>query len=119
MAIARLVQKNERLQRRKLRIRNRIEGTPDRPRLCVFRSLKHIYAQIIDDSTGRTVASASSLALHVSGGNIEAAKAVGKALAEQAKEQSIGKVRFDRNGRLFHGRVKALAEAAREAGLEF
>jgi large subunit ribosomal protein L18 len=119
MAIARLVQKNERLYRRKLRIRNRVTGTAERPRLCVFRSLKHIYAQIIDDSTGLTLASASSLDLHISGGNVDAAKAVGTAVAERAKEKSIGKVCFDRNGRLYHGRVKALAEAAREAGLEF
>ncbi|MDX9971809.1 MAG: 50S ribosomal protein L18 [FCB group bacterium] len=119
MAIARLIQKNERLQRRKLRIRKSVIGTIERPRLCVFRSLKHIYAQIIDDSTGRTLASASSLDQKISGGNVEAAKAVGKAVAERAKEKSISKVCFDRNGRLYHGRIKALADAAREAGLEF
>jgi large subunit ribosomal protein L18 len=119
MAIARLEQKKERLQRRKFRIRNRVEGTLARPRLMVFRSLKHIYAQIIDDAAGKTLASASSVALKIPGGNVEAAKAVGKALAEQAKERSISQVCFDRNGRLYHGRVKALAEAAREAGLEF
>jgi large subunit ribosomal protein L18 len=111
--------KNARLQRRRNRIRRRITGTPERPRLSVYRSLKHIYAQIIDDTTGRTLAAASSLALDVPGGNVEAAKAVGKAIAEKAKECAVQKVVFDRNGRLYHGRVKALADAAREAGLEF
>jgi large subunit ribosomal protein L18 len=94
-------------------------GTSERPRVRVYRSLKHIYAQIIDDSTGRTVAAASSLALKIPGGTVEAAKSVGKALAEQAKGKAITKVCFDRGGCLYHGRVKALAEAAREAGLEF
>jgi large subunit ribosomal protein L18 len=106
-------------ERRRLRARQRVEGTPERPRLCVFRSTKHIYAQVIDDSTGRTLAAASSSSIKVSGGNIEGAKAVGKAIAEKAKEVSVTKVCFDRGGNLFHGRVKALADAAREAGLEF
>jgi large subunit ribosomal protein L18 len=107
------------LARRKLRVRKDITGTPDCPRLSVRRSLKHIYAQLIDDSSGSTLASASSLALKIDGGNVDAAKEVGKALAETAKAKSIERVRFDRNGRLYHGRVKALADAAREGGLRF
>jgi large subunit ribosomal protein L18 len=81
--------------------------------------LKHIYAQVIDDSTGRTLASASSVALKMTGGTVDAAKSVGKALAEKAKAASVERVCFDRNGRLYHGRIKALADAAREAGLDF
>ena len=111
--------KNMRLARRKHRIRNRVEGTTARPRLTVRRSLKHIYAQIIDDSAGKTLAASSSVALNVAGGNIEGAKAVGKALADEAKKASIETVCFDRGGRLFHGRIKALADAAREGGLQF
>ena len=107
------------LARRKRHVRKQISGVPDRPRVTVYRSLKHIYAQVVDDTTGRTVASASSRGLDVSGGNIEGAKQVGKALAEHAKAAGVTRVCFDRNGRLFHGRVKALADAAREAGLEF
>ncbi|HOD50926.1 MAG TPA: 50S ribosomal protein L18 [Candidatus Hydrogenedentes bacterium] len=106
-------------ERRRLRVRQRVNGTAEQPRLCVFRSTKHIYAQIIDDSAGRTLASASSVSAKVPGGNIEGAKAVGKAIAEKAKAASITRVCFDRGGNLFHGRVKALADAAREAGLEF
>ena len=83
------------------------------------RSVSHIYAQIIDDTTGYTLAAASSLALKIKGGNIEAAKAVGKAIGEAAVAKSIGSVCFDRGGRLYHGRIKALADAAREAGLQF
>lgn len=109
----------ELLERRKFRVRKKISGTAERPRLRVTRSLKHIYAQIIDDVSGRTLASASSVVLKIAGGNVEAAKAVGKALGENAKAQSIEKVCFDRGGNLFHGRVKALADAAREAGLQF
>ena len=105
--------------RRIRRIRKRLEGTPERPRLRVTRTLKHIYAQIIDDSKGITLASASSVALKISGGNVDAAKAVGKAIGEAAKAKSIESVCFDRGGRLYHGRVKALADAAREAGLQF
>lgn len=111
--------KRERLDRRRRRVRVKVSGTTERPRLAVRRSLKHIYAQIIDDSTGRTLASASSVGLKVAGGNVDGAKAVGKALAERAKAASVGSVSFDRAGRLYHGRVKALGDAAREAGLEF
>lgn len=106
------------LARRKLRVRKNISGTGECPRLTVRRSLKHIYAQLIDDSTGKTLASASSVGLKIYGGNVDAAKAVGKALAESAKSKSIASARFDRNGRLYHGRVKALADAAREGGLQ-
>ena len=101
------------------RVRKKISGTPARPRLSVYRSLNHIYAQIIDDTTGRTLACASSVALKIGGGNIESAKAVGRALGEAALARSIEKVSFDRGGRLYHGRIKALADAAREAGLQF
>jgi large subunit ribosomal protein L18 len=107
------------LERRRKRVRKHITGTTKRPRVSVYRSLKHIYAQIVDDSTGQTLVAASSLALKVPGGNVEAAKAVGKALAEKAREKAITQVCFDRGGRLYHGRVKALADAAREAGLQF
>jgi len=107
------------LERRKKRVRKAISGTAERPRLTVFRSIKHIYAQAVDDETGATMAAASSLALNVPGGSIEGAKAVGKALAENAKQKGIQRVCFDRNGRLYHGRIKALADAAREAGLQF
>lgn len=107
------------LDRRKRRVRKRVTGTTERPRLCVSRSTKHIYAQIIDDTTGKTLAAASSVALKIAGGNIDAAKQVGKSLAEKAKEQNVGTVCFDRGGRLYHGRVKALADAARETGLQF
>lgn len=103
------------------RIRRKISGTPERPRLAVFRSLKHIYAQIIDDVAGRTLATASSGEKGVSfdGGNIGGAKEVGRLVAERAKEKGIKNVVFDRGGYQYHGRVKALADAAREAGLEF
>jgi large subunit ribosomal protein L18 len=106
------------------RIRKNLTGTPERPRLSVFRSLKHIYAQVIDDRSGRTLVSASTLdhALRAEtkgGGNVAAAKAVGKALAERARSAGITRVVFDRGGYRYHGRVQALAEAAREAGLEF
>jgi large subunit ribosomal protein L18 len=107
------------LERRKKRVRKSIAGTAQRPRVTVFRSLKHIYAQAVDDESGATLAAASSVALKIPGGSIEGAKAVGKAFGESAKEKGIQSVCFDRNGRLFHGRVKALADAAREAGLEF
>ena len=107
------------------RIRKKMEGTGERPRLNVYRSVNHIYAQVIDDSKGATVVSASSLEggkdgkKHLTGGNIASAKKVGKAIAERAKEKGITQVVFDRGGYLYHGRVKALAEAAREAGLKF
>lgn len=107
------------LERRKKRVRKKVLGTSEHPRLSVRRSLKHIYAQIIDDSTGATIASSSSVKLKIAGGNVDGAKAVGKDLAEAAKSRSVTAVRFDRNGRLFHGRVKALADAAREGGLKF
>ena len=105
------------LARRRKRVRKKIAGTIDRPRLSVRRSLKHIYAQVIDDVSGHTLAAASSVSLKIPGGNIEAAKQVGKSLAESEKENNVESVVLDRNGRLYHGRVKALAEAAREAGL--
>jgi large subunit ribosomal protein L18 len=107
------------LVRRRNRIRKHLQGTTERPRLTVFRSLKHIYAQIIDDSCGRTLASACSESLKIAGGNKDGAKAVGKAIAEKAKAASVEQVCFDRGGRQFHGRVKALAEAARKSGLQF
>ena len=104
------------------RIRQRLQGSGERPRLAVFRSLKHIYAQVIDDRGGNTVVSASSnekKSSVKSGGNVAGAKQVGKLVAERAKAKGISKVVFDRGGYLYHGRVKALADAAREAGLEF
>ena len=100
------------------RVRSKIVGTTEIPRLCVFRSNKNISCQVIDDETGTTLASASSLKLK-NGGNIEAAKQVGKAIADACKKAKITKVVFDRGGYLYHGRVEALAEAARENGLEF
>ena len=111
--------KARRLARRKRRVRKQVQGTSDRPRLSVHRSLKHISAQIIDDTAGKTLVAASSVAMKTDGGNVAAAQDVGKALAEKAKAAGIGQVQFDRNGRLFHGRIKALADAAREAGLRF
>jgi large subunit ribosomal protein L18 len=103
------------------RIRNRVTGSPERPRLAVFRSLNHIYAQVIDDAQGHTVASAGSIEKDVrgKGGNVDGAKLIGRLVAERAKEKGVTKVVFDRGGYLYHGRVKALADAAREAGLEF
>jgi len=115
-----MVDRNEIRQRIHQRIRRKLSGSTERPRLSVHRSLNHIYAQVIDDQTGQTVASASTLALKVkTGGNITAAKEVGKAVAEKAQAKGVKKVVFDRGGYLYHGRVKALADAAREAGLEF
>ena len=104
------------------RIRHRVHGTEERPRLAVFRSLKHIYAQVIDDRRGHTLAAASSSekkAPVTKGGNLAGAKEIGKLIAERAKSKGISKVVFDRGGYLYHGRIKALADAAREAGLEF
>ena len=107
-------------QRIHQRIRRKLSGTGERPRLNVYRSLNHIYAQVIDDQKGETLVSASTLALKVkTGGNLAAAKEIGKAVAELAVKQGIKKVVFDRGGYLYHGRIKALADAAREAGLEF
>jgi large subunit ribosomal protein L18 len=103
------------------RIRRKLAGTSERPRLAIFRSVAHIYAQVIDDSKGATLVSASSVdkGARTNGGNIAAAKAIGKAIAERAKEKGVTRVVFDRGGYPYHGRVKALADAAREAGLEF
>lgn len=103
------------------RIRAKVAGTAARPRLAIFRSLQHIYAQVIDDQDGKTVVSASTVEkpLHGKGGNVEGARLIGKTVAERAKEKGITRVVFDRGGFLYHGRIKALAEAAREAGLEF
>ena len=110
--------------KRQTRVRQKVRGTVERPRLCVFRSAKHMYAQIIEDTTGKTLLSVSTVCKDVAGevkysGNIEAAKAVGTALAKKALDKNIKQVVFDRNGFLYHGRVKALADAAREAGLSF
>lgn len=114
------VNRNEIRKRRHLRVRKKVSGTPERPRLNVFRSNSQIYAQIIDDTQGTTLVSCSTLDLKLDhGGNIEAAKQVGTEIANRAKEKDITSVVFDRGGYLFHGRVKALADAAREAGLQF
>jgi len=109
------------------RIRKKVLGTAERPRLNIYRSVSHIYAQVIDDAKGVTVVSATSLEAgkakdgksHIIGGNLAAAKQVGKLVAERAKEKGISKVVFDRGGYLYHGRIKALADAARAAGLQF
>jgi large subunit ribosomal protein L18 len=106
------------------RVRTRVSGTSERPRLCVYRSLDHIYAQVIDDHSGKTLVSASSLDGETKknlkgGGNVAAAKVIGKAVADRAKAAGVSKVVFDRGGYKYHGRVKALADAAREAGLQF
>ncbi|GGH15103.1 50S ribosomal protein L18 [Silvibacterium dinghuense] len=112
--------RNEIRKRVHTRIRRKIEGTAERPRLNVYRSLNHIYVQVIDDLAGATLVSASTVADKVkTGGNVAAAKEVGKLVAERAQEKGIKKVVFDRGGYLYHGRIKALADAAREAGLEF
>ncbi len=114
--------KQVRRSRRRINIRKRIEGTPSRPRLSVYKSLNHIYAQVIDDLAGHTLVSASSRETELgitASGNATAAKAVGKALAERAKAAGVTTVVFDRGGFRFHGRVKALADAARESGLSF
>jgi large subunit ribosomal protein L18 len=105
-------------QRIHARIRAKLSGTGERPRLNVYRSLSHIYAQVIDDQTGQTLVSASTIKMKT-GGNLAAAKEIGKTVAELAVAKGIKKVVFDRGGYLYHGRVKALADAAREAGLEF
>ena len=114
------INRNEIRQRIHTRIREKMAGTEERPRLNVYRSLNHIYAQVIDDAKGITVVSASSKASKLkTGGNIAAAKEVGKLVAERAQEKGIKKVVFDRGGYLYHGRIKALADAAREGGLNF
>jgi large subunit ribosomal protein L18 len=116
--------KNDARKRRHLRVRKKVKGTSERPRLNVFKSLNHIYAQVINDETGNTLTAASTLDPELKGkitkgGNVEAAKLVGKLIAERALSKGIEKVVFDRGGYIYHGRVKALAEAAREAGLKF
>ncbi|MBC7355678.1 MAG: 50S ribosomal protein L18 [Desulfomicrobiaceae bacterium] len=113
--------RQESRKKRKVRIRKKISGTPERPRLVVFRSNKHIYAQIVDDSRGVTLAAASTLNLEESAVSltVESAKRVGLKIAEEAKKKDISTVVFDRNGFLFHGRVKAVADGAREGGLNF
>ena len=105
--------------RRHSRVRRKVSGTPERPRLAVFRSNKHIYAQLIDDLASRTVASASTVADGADGAKVEAATAVGRLIAERAKDAGIESVVFDRGGFRYHGRVAAVAESAREAGLKF
>jgi large subunit ribosomal protein L18 len=119
--------KDDRRRRIQLRQRKRIAGTPARPRLSVFRSVGHIYAQVIDDMTGKTLVSASSVETAVkggfvkgvSGGNLKGAEAIGKTVAERSIEKGIKRVVFDRSGFLYHGRIRAVADAARKAGLEF
>jgi len=116
--------KAKRLERRKWNVRAGLFGTPERPRLSVYRSSKHIYAQLIDDYAGKTLAAVASTVGDVrgdlkNGGNVAAAKVVGKAIAEKAKAIGVTKIAFDRGGRMYHGRVKALADAARQGGLSF
>jgi len=119
--------KNETRSRVHKRIRKKVLGTAERPRLNIYRSVNHIYAQVIDDGKGVTMVSASSLEAgkakdgksHVKGGNLASAKQVGKLIAERAKQKGVSAVVFDRGGYLYHGRIKALADAAREAGLKF
>lgn len=116
--------KNKARLKRHLRVRKKIEGTTERPRLNVFRSSKHIYAQLIDDVKGVTIASASTMDKELredikNGGNVESARKVGELIAKRAKEQGYEVIVFDRGGYLYHGRIQALADAAREAGLEF
>jgi large subunit ribosomal protein L18 len=112
--------RNEIRKRIHARIREKLSGTTERPRLNVYRSLNHIYAQVIDDQKGETLASASSLQMKLkTGGNLATAREIGKAVAEKAIEKGVKRVVFDRGGYLYHGRIKALADAAREAGLEF
>ncbi len=123
----RIKTKEDRRDRIKHRIRKRVAGHEQRPRLTVFRSVAHMYVQVVDDMSGRTIASASTvepslkggLAKEARGGNIEGAKAVGRTIAQRLIEKGVKRVVFDRNGFLYHGRVKAVADAAREAGLEF
>jgi large subunit ribosomal protein L18 len=123
----RIKTKEDRRDRIKHRLRKRIQGTENRPRLTVFRSVDHIYVQVVDDMTGRTIASASSvepsvkgaLGKQAKGGNIAGAQAIGKTIAGRLIEKGVKRVVFDRNGFLYHGRIKAVADAAREAGLEF
>ena len=119
--------KEDRRERIKHRIRKRVQGTEARPRLTVFRSVSHMYVQVVDDASGKTIASASTveptvkaaLPKKATGGNVAGARLIGKTIAERLIEKGVKRVVFDRNGFLYHGRVKAVAEAAREAGLEF
>ena len=119
--------KDDRRRRIRLRLRKRISGTSERPRLSVFRSVSHVYAQVIDDLSGQTLVSASSVepslkgsfAKDVRGGNTKGAQTIGKAIAERSIEKGITRVVFDRSGFLYHGRIRAVADAARKAGLEF
>ena len=119
------IEEKERLRKKRhRRVRSKVTGTAERPRLNVSRSLQHIYAQLIDDTTGNTVAHASTVDAGLreslkSGGNVEAAKAVGKLIAERGQEKGISAVVFDRGGYLYHGRIQALADSARESGLQF
>jgi large subunit ribosomal protein L18 len=124
MGMTAIKMKRAALERRHLRGRRRLEGTPERPRLSVYRSLKHMYAQLVDDVAGKTLISVSTLLEPVKGdlkstGNIKAAAKVGQLMAAKAKEAGIEAVCFDRGGRKYHGRVKALADAARKGGLKF
>jgi len=114
-------EKKEIRKRIHVRIRRKLAGSAERPRLAVFRSVAHIYAQVIDDGEGKTLVSASSVdkGAKTNGGNVAAAKTIGKLVAQRAKDKGITKVVFDRGGYPYHGRIKALADAAREAGLEF
>ena len=116
--IKRTDRKVNRLKRHR-RVRVHVSGTAARPRLAVYRSLNHLYAQVIDDAGGRTLASASTVALKAKGNGMNEAASVGKAIADKAKAAGVSQVVFDRGGFLYHGRIKALADAAREAGLEF
>ena len=123
----RIKTREDRRDRIKFRIRKRVSGSEQRPRLTVFRSVTHMYVQVVDDMSGRTIASASPvepavkgvLPKKATGGNVEGARAIGKTIAERLLEKGVKRVVFDRNGFLYHGRVKAVADAAREAGLEF
>jgi large subunit ribosomal protein L18 len=123
----RIKTKEDRRGRIKFRIRKRVRGTEERPRLTVFRSVTHIYVQVVNDADGKTIASASTVEPAVKGtldkaakgGNVAGAKAIGKTIAERLLEKGVKRVVFDRNGFLYHGRIKAVADAAREAGLEF
>jgi len=120
----RKISRDEHRRRIHRRVRQSLTGTPERPRLSVYRSLAHLYAQVIDDSTGKTIVSAGSNDKEMrkqtkGGGNVAAAKLVGKTVAERARQKGISQVVFDRGGYRYHGRVKALADAAREAGLKF
>jgi large subunit ribosomal protein L18 len=123
----RIKTKDDRRERIKFRIRKRVRGTDERPRLTVFRSVAHIYVQVVNDADGKTIAAASTtepavkgvLDKAAKGGNVAGAKAIGKAIAERLLEKGVKRVVFDRNGFLYHGRIKAVADAAREAGLEF